>query len=71
MKNENERPSESLSEPTLVLRFLEETASNYGTYAANAEYGYTMDGWNGLTVVLAHVRLRMEAISSQLEQQGL
>ena len=36
-----------------------------------AEYGHTVDGWNGLNVILAHVRLRMEEIASQLEQQGL
>ncbi|MDM8214703.1 hypothetical protein QUW15_00770 [Desulfovibrio piger] len=71
MKSQNERPSESLSEPTLVIRFLEETAGNYGTHATDAEYGHTVDGWNGLNVILAHVRLRMEEIASQLEQQGL
>ncbi len=70
MRNENERPSESLSEPTLVIRFLEETAGNYGTYASDTEYGYSVDGWNGFNAVLAHVRLRMEEIASQLEQQG-
>ena len=71
MKDETDRPSESLSEPTLVIRFLEETAGNYGTYATDAEYGHTVDGWNGLNVILAHVRLRLEEVARQLEQQNL
>lgn len=71
MKNENERPSESLGESTLVIRFLEEMAGNYGTYAADTEYGHSVDGWNGLNVILAHVRLRLEEVASQLEQQNL
>ena len=71
MKCEKERFCDSLSEPTLVIRFLEETAGNFGTYPGEMEYGYSVDGWNGFNVVLAHVRSRMEEISSQLEQKGL
>lgn len=67
----NERPSESLNEPTLIIRFLEETAGNYGTYMADTEHGYTVDGWNGFNAVLTHARLRLEEVASQLEQQNL
>ena len=71
MKNENECPSESLNEPTLIIRFLEETAGNYGMYASDLEHGHTVDGWSGLNAILAHVRLRLEEVAGRLEQQGL
>ena len=67
----NERPSDNLNETSVILRFLEETAGNYGLRPANMEYGYSVDAWNGMCAILAHARHCLEAVRCQLVQKDL
>lgn len=54
-----------------VLRFLEETAGNYGTRlatpACTGENGYSVEGWAGMSLVLASVRQGLENIIADPE----
>lgn len=61
---------ERVGEMACILHFLEETAGNFGTHLDH-EYGYSVGGWCGLQVLLAHVRERLEAVSHRLEEADM
>lgn len=62
----------NLSTVATLLRFLEETAGNYGTRLATpacaGENGYSVDGWAGMSIVLGLARQSLNEIADHLSK---
>lgn len=59
-----DKAEEAVCTATDILRFLEETAGNYGTRTATpacaGENGYSVAGWAGMSRILALAREHLE-----------
>lgn len=67
MDNRKDSVGDDLSNVALVVKFLEETSSNYSMYANEGrEYGYSTDGWAGLGTVLGMVHIELKTIAKDI-----
>ena len=74
MREEQTRPvtempdgvEDGISHAATLLRFLEETAGNYGTRlatpACTGENGYSVEGWAGMNAILGLARQGLESL---------
>lgn len=63
-----EAPCDNISNIITVLRFLEETAQNYGEHVTNREVSHTYEGWNGFAVIMGIVREAVEQVGNSLDR---
>ncbi|MGE9985707.1 hypothetical protein [Desulfovibrio sp. SGI.169] len=61
-----EHPVDNIASIATILRFLEETAGNYGTRlatpACTGENGYSVEGWAGMNAILGLARQGLESL---------
>ena len=66
--------SDNISHVATLLRFLEETAGNYGTRlatpACTGENGYSVEGWAGMTAILNLARQGLASVADSLEEKN-
>ncbi len=70
----NGQPVDNISAIATVLRFIEETAGNYGTRpatpACTGENGYSVDGWAGMSIILGLARQGLASVADSLETKN-
>ncbi|WP_298031882.1 hypothetical protein [uncultured Desulfovibrio sp.] len=66
----DEHPVDNISSIATILRFLEETAGNYGTRQATParadESGYSVEGWAGMNAILGLARQGLAGVADSL-----
>ncbi|WP_303173389.1 hypothetical protein [uncultured Desulfovibrio sp.] len=66
----SDKAEEAVCTATDILRFLEETAGNYGTRlstpACTGENGYSVAGWAGMSRILALAREHLEEAARRM-----
>ncbi len=69
-----EHPVDNISSIATILRFLEETAGNYGTRLATpacaGENGYSVEGWAGMNAILGLARQGLASVADSLEGEN-
>ena len=82
MREEQTRPvtempdgvEDGISHAATLLRFLEETAGNYGTRlatpACTGENGYSVEGWAGMNAILGLARQGLESLIADPPESG-
>ncbi len=70
----DEHPVDNISSIATILRFLEETAGNYGarpaTPACTGENSYSVDGWAGMNAILGLARQGLTSVADSLEEKN-
>lgn len=69
-----EHPVDNIASIATILRFLEETAGNYGTRlttpACTGENGYSVEGWAGMNAILSLARQGLESLIADQPGSG-